>query len=143
MKLKKSADFLASRKFALILLGALILLSVTGMIIPQDTPVNQQAYTTWSAAYPELSRIANKETDTEKICTILRLNGYLSVNINRDEGTIRATKYTIGYWGPVILHLGFVIIIVGALLSGLTKMEGYVYLDLYFEKYFHYSLWVF
>lgn len=186
MSLKKSIDFLTSRNFALILLGALILLTITAMVIPQDSPVNQQAYTDWAIKHPDLA-ISTRKLGLSSIissplflfisfllftstllCTwrqakftrrllkslpalghpqspggnlgklapgcglaeisdVLSAHGYHG-NIDEEENFVRAFKHSFGFWGSVVLHLGFVIIMVGVLLSSLTKMEGYMFL---------------
>lgn len=186
----KIFDLLSSRKTALFLLGALIILSITGMLIPQNSPVNIQAYQSWVSANPKLAQFfdrigltrlfsspvfllisllffistllctikqilvvrrtlkvlpvinppvavpidlgiltgAGQKNTVETISSLLKRGGYLQFNFNPQEGLIRAGKYNFGYWGSVILHLGLLIILVGALISGQSKMEGYIYL---------------
>lgn len=183
-KIKKLIDLVTSRNFALILLGALIILSITGVSIPQDSPISQQAYQSWSVKYPGLAfhlgklgftniftsklflfisfllftstllctlrqvKTAKKlinivpaipvsspldlgnfpgDWDLDAVADLLRKRGYRQSNID-EKDVLRASKHTFGYWGTVVLHLGFVIIMIGVLITGLSKMEGYMFI---------------
>lgn len=185
IKIRKLIDLITSRNFALILLGALIALSIIGMSIPQDSPVNQQAYQNWSMKYPSFSNyfgllgLTNIFTSklflffsfflftSTLLCTLRQVkmvkrmfkvlpaipaaspinlgvfpedwgldalsdllwkNGFHQGSIDMEEGVLQASKYTWGYWGSVVLHLGFVLIMIGIVISSLSKMEGYIYI---------------
>lgn len=60
----------------------------------------------------------------EDMTAAVQKKGYRSGSIDENTGVLRTWKNNTGHWGSVLLHFGIMIIMLGGLISGLTKMEG-------------------
>ena len=130
-------SFLSSRKLAVSLVAILILLSILGTIIPQESLYPRDDFQKWQTEHPLLSGLAislgltNLYTSSGYIAILVML--FLSVSVciyRRAFGLFRNKEKRIryGHWGSVIFHFSFLIILAGAIVSTWTRFEGMIIL---------------
>lgn len=73
-------------------------------------------------SYYSLAELASPEASAPALEKALLARGYRLVTGN---GEIYARKGWIGIWGGSIMHVGFVVLLAGAVVSGLTRFNGY------------------
>lgn len=57
---------------------------------------------------------------------IAHKKGYRSAKLNQKNKSLIAYKNGLGFWGSPVFHLALSVIILGTLITGLTKMSGYL-----------------
>jgi cytochrome c biogenesis protein ResB len=130
---------LSSGKLALVLVAVLILFSLVGVIFPQKGQLHPQQILQWQQQHPELTTVVEPwgfftvfhSTPFMISIGLLALNTLTCTVLHFiKRGGFRALTGpgSMVLWGFLLLHLSFIILFTGGLISAAARMDGYILL---------------
>ena len=129
--MSKTIRFLSSARLAAVLIAVLIVMVVLAFWIPQEALFPEEQYQEWVDANPTLAYLTDilrlKELFTSE--PFYALAALLALNLavctwRRVARRVRNHRVTWGFAGSVIMHAAFVLLMVGAVVSGRTTFSG-------------------
>jgi cytochrome c biogenesis protein ResB len=151
---KKTWNLIKSKTFAVILIFVLVVVSALGVLVPKLSVFQTRwfavlgvvffmnltactlqqlmnAFRLWRNRHQLIKNdknfkhyISDKNENLSNLAQFLQKRGYDVVPGN--NGNLLWTKHNFGIWGASIFHIGLILIIIGAFISGALKMSGYM-----------------
>lgn len=129
----------SSAKLALVLILLVILLSVGGLVLPQEGMFEPSEISGWQEAHPAVAAILKPLGLFHVFHSLLFLAMILLLGINTLTCTVLRFNREVGFaalkgkgstrrWGFLSLHIGLLILFAGGFWSASSRLDGYIIL---------------